>query len=158
MNRPQIYKYFSKKYLSDLIQLLEAFFPPLKVKILDPLQMSDYDPIEYNKDKNYSYIYSDDKSKPHMVYRDDGEVNVFDITRALKSILKFSQGTKSDAKLLEQSLRSYRGIKKKSYDWCFDDTDSEEESGDYLSSVIALTTKPICDRPSDHDVNILGRA
>ena len=154
VNRSQVYKHFSKKYLSNLVLLLEAFFPPLKVKILDPLQMSDNDPIEYRKDKNYSYIYSDKKSKPHKVLKNNGMVNIFDITRALKSILKCSKNAKSDAKLLEQSLRSYNKFNYKPYDLHFDDTDCE----DCLSSVIGLTTKQIVQIPSYHNLNVLGRA
>ena len=154
MNRSQVYKYFSKKYLSNLVLLLEAFFPPLKVKILDPLQMSDNDPTEHLKDKNYSYIYSDKKSIPRKVLKDNGMVNIFDITRALKSILKCSKNTKSDAKLLEQSLRSYNKFNNKPYDLYFDDNDCE----DCLSSVIGLTTKQIVQIPSYHNLNVLGRA
>ena len=67
-----IYRNFSKKYIENLCELLEAYFPPLKIKLLNPIQISEYDSQNFGKrDKKFSYIYHNSTSKGFKIGRDN---------------------------------------------------------------------------------------
>ena len=131
-----MYSQFRKNYLSDMIKLIETYFPPLKVVMIDPLQITNYD-LKLGKEdlkggKKYSklkvsqsnkindkeaYIIDIGKDIIYPVRKIKGILNVFDIAKAAKPHI--------------------------GYEYC---------------SIIGLTNEPIYDTPPKENSFILGRA
>ena len=101
-----MYGQFRKNYLSDMTKLIETYFPPLKVVMLDPLQITNYwlninsnelkANNKYSKlgikttnkiNENESYIIDIEKDKVYTVRKIKGILNVFDIAKAAEPIV-----------------------------------------------------------------------
>lgn len=80
-----IYLQFRKNYLSDLTLLLEAYFPPLKVIMLDPMQVTKYDIQTYqNVNKEFSTMINTKNLINTKVRKIIGRINVFDVAKAVR--------------------------------------------------------------------------
>jgi len=80
-----VYSQFRKNYLSDLTALLETYFPPLKVIMLDPMQVTKYD-MESSKtvEQGFSTMINTENRKNSEVKKIIGRLNVFDMAKAIR--------------------------------------------------------------------------
>ena len=81
-----LYSQYRKDYLNDMKTLIEAYFPPLKFKILDSLQISDCNGDSKTANEDEAYISKPGQNEVYKVQKKYDRLNVFDIAKAVRSV------------------------------------------------------------------------